>query len=84
MRRIHDRGIQARLDCVIEEDAVEDRPRVLLEAKRDIAHPQDRQHARQLSLDAFNRIQRLDRRRLQILLACGNGESQGVENQGVR
>ncbi len=84
MRRVDDRGVESRLDTVVEEDAVEYRPRVRRQSERHVGHTEHREHAGQLALDGANALDGLPRRVDPLRLPGGEREGESVEDQLIR
>ena len=84
VHRIDDGQVQSRFDGVIEKHAIEHSPRVLLQAKRDIADPQDGQYTGELSPGAGDGFQCFDGGRFKLLLSGRHRKCEHVENQRIR
>ena len=67
--RVHDGGVEARLDALVEEHAVQHVAGGGLEPEAHVRDAEDRGRARQLRLDALDRLDRLDGVAAEVLLA---------------
>jgi hypothetical protein len=80
-RRVHDRGVEPGIAALVQEHAVEHVAGDRLEAERHVRQAEDRRRARQLGLDATDRLDGLHRVSAQIVVAGGERERERVEDQ---
>ena len=79
--RVDHRQVEPGLDAVVQEDAVEDRPRRRRDAEAHVRHAERRQAAGQRRLDLPDALDRLDRARAPLGVAGRQRERQQVEDQ---
>ena len=79
--RVDHRQVEPGLDAVVEEDRVEDRARPRRDAEGDVGDAERGLDAGDLRLDPADALDRLHRRGLPLLVAGGEGEGEGVEDQ---
>ncbi len=79
--RVDHREIEPGLDAVVQEDGVEDRSRLKADAEAHVGDAEARLDARELLLDRADALDRLDRRRLPLVVAGREREGEGVEDQ---
>src|SRR5262249_32826582 len=82
--RVHDGGIQARLDRVMKKYRVQHLSDLRRQTKRDIGYAQHRKNTRQVLFDQPDRLDRLDSRFAKLLIARTQGEGQSIKHQILR
>ena len=80
-RRVHDRRVQSGLAALVQEHAVQHVPRRGLQAERHVRQSEDRGRARELGLDAPDRVDRLHRVAAQVVVAGRERERERVEDE---
>ena len=80
-RRVHDRGVEPGLAALVQEHAVQHVARRGLEAERHVRQPEHGVRARQLGLDAADRLDRLHRVAAEVVVAGRQRERERVEDQ---
>ena len=79
--RVDHRQVEPRVHAVVQEDRVEDRARARRDAEADVRDAERGLDAGDLGLDAADALDRLDRRRLPLVVAGRQREGQRVEDQ---
>ena len=80
LRRVHDRGVQSRLDTLVQEHGVEHLPRGRVEAEGDVRQAERGLDLGVTPLDLADRLDRLDAVAARLLLAGGDGEGERVDD----
>ena len=84
MCRIDDGEVQAGLHCVEKEDRIEDLPRIRIDPERQVAHPEDGQHAGQAGLDQADCFHCLDGCVGKVGLASSDWKGERIKDEGFR
>ncbi len=79
LRGVHDRRVEAGPGALVQVDAVEHLAGGGVQSERDVGEPEDRAHARQLGLDAPDRLDRLDAVAARLDHARRERQGQGVD-----
>ena len=82
--RIDDGEVQAGLHCVEKEDRIEDLPRIRIDPERQVAHPEDGQHAGQAGLDQSDCFDCLDGCVGKVSLASSDWKGERIKDEGFR
>ena len=80
LRRVHDRGVQAGLDALVEEDRVQHHAGGRVEAEGDVGQPEGGLHVGEEPLDLADGLDRLDPVAAGLLLAGGDREGEAVDD----
>ena len=81
---IHDGHVEAVVDRLVHEDAVQNSPRVDIQTERNVADAKDRLHFGKLGLDRLHGFQRLDAGGAVVFLAGRDRQCKRVEDQITR
>ncbi len=84
MRRIDDRHVQPKFNCMMQKNAVDQLAGRLRQTKRDIADTQACVHTGQFGFDRLNTLQRFHSAAAPNLLPGCQGKSERIKNQILR